>query len=438
VTFDHDNDRWQERVDGVVDEGADVVLLVSHGGVTGDGNDDDERLAAAVDGIDIIASGHRHHATEEALEVGDTILFEPGEYGGYVSQLDVTYNTTQGFISDYTFTLHPIDDSIAGVADVQAAVDAYSAAIDAQLQASPLGLTSGAVVAESSFDLELAPFAETGLGNLCADALRVVASTVVQGTAESAPFAVAALPSGVIRDPLYGGEAGQLTLADVYNVLPLGMSPADDQAVRVPGWPLVSMYLTAAEIRTVAEVGVSASQMLQSSSVWLNLGGMRVEIDPAQIITKVQRVYLCGNALPPGAPLNGDGDFFSETCDTRIYDLTDADFPADAPDLYRVVTDLYTVLSMKIALNAGFTIRPKDAAGTEVDLDDMAALLALRVDADPAFAGIQEITGWQALVNFLTEVLQDGGGVADVNEIPDAKYGEGGTALGRIAELPAN
>jgi len=169
--------------------------------------------------------------------------------------------------------------------------------------------------------------------------------------------------------------------------------------------------------------------------VWVNFGGARLEIDPDQLLLKVQRLHLCGNALPPGEPLNGDGDFFSEDCDNTVIDFTDQDFPVDDPTLYRVVTDLYTVLSLKIALNAGFDIQPKDAAGAEVDMEDMGALLALRIDADPATDGIQEITGWQALVTFLTQYLQDTGGENGVNEIPEAKYGEGGTGLGRLTDL---
>jgi len=281
----------------------------------------------------------------------------------------------------------------------------------------------------------LAAFEETALGNLCADALRAVASVVVQGTDESEPFAAAVVPSGVIRDPLYAGNTGLLTVADVYNALPLGMSPAGDQDPQVPGWPLLSFYVTAPELRVVGEASVSGSQLLNSSSIWLNFSGVRFERNPDQLMLQVMRVHLCGDALPAGAPLNGDGDLFSEHCDTRLIDMLDNEFVADEATLYRVVVDLYTILNIKMALDAGFEVRPKDAQGAEIDLSDMAALLALRIDADPNTDGIQELTGWQALITFLTGSLEDTGGVADVNEIPAAKYGDGGTAMGRLVDL---
>lgn len=72
-------------------------------------------------GIDIIASGHEHTATDSAFlsENGKTIIFSPGEYGKYICRLDATYNMTRKAIWDYSFSLIPIDDQIKGDAAVQ-------------------------------------------------------------------------------------------------------------------------------------------------------------------------------------------------------------------------------------------------------------------------------------------------------------------------------
>ena len=62
-------------------EGAEIIVCLSHSG-TGESlaSSEDEELAKAVDGIDVIVSGHTHSTLAEPLVVNDTYIVSSGPY----------------------------------------------------------------------------------------------------------------------------------------------------------------------------------------------------------------------------------------------------------------------------------------------------------------------------------------------------------------------
>ncbi len=78
----------QERMAEVVAEvraaGADCVVLLSHNGF-----DVDRKLAARVDGIDVILTGHTHDALPEPVQVNNTFLIASGSHGKFISRIDL-------------------------------------------------------------------------------------------------------------------------------------------------------------------------------------------------------------------------------------------------------------------------------------------------------------------------------------------------------------
>jgi len=221
VTFNHDYAFIQGQVDDLrTNQGVQLVIVLSHGGLENDGTGDDADLAKNVKGIDIIASGHFHTATSNtAAKCSDTIIFSPGEYGEFLSRLDINYNTILGKIVSYKFSNIPVDDTVQGDPAIQAMVDAYHTAINAGLAA--LGVTIDAPVSRTSFPIELASLQETGLGDLAADSVRAAATSLAPINDGNA-FDFSVVASGVIRDNICPGNTGLISFADIYNVLPLG------------------------------------------------------------------------------------------------------------------------------------------------------------------------------------------------------------------------
>lgn len=62
----------------------DVLIVLSHLGIRSD-----ERMAAEIDGIDLILGGHTHHLIEEPLRISGTAVCAAGKFGQYVGVVDL-------------------------------------------------------------------------------------------------------------------------------------------------------------------------------------------------------------------------------------------------------------------------------------------------------------------------------------------------------------
>jgi len=405
LTFNHDYSFLQERVNDLRNnDGVDIVILLSHSGIHPDGTGDDADIAENVSGIDIIASGHYHVATNSAFTNGasNTIIFSPGEYGEWLSRLDVTYNTETGAIENSSFTLIPVDDTITNRTVFETVISSYKSAIDAAL--SPFGYTLDTPVSRVSETMEIPGGVESGLGNLTADALRAIATSLAPLN-DLNPYQVAVIPNGVIRDGLLPGKTGVVTFTDVYNVLPLGTSPDTNQPL--PGYPLMSLYVTAADLRNICEAGLTVSAML-GSDFYLNFSGIRIDYNPSQaaLLQGVVAIYLC--------PVD---DWFTITQGQAI-DFT------DNQTLYHVVVDFYALQMLNAVTSIGLTIVPRDSSGNPIN---PAEYMLHRIDSNIS-PGIQELKEWAALLFYLNNFFPSTG-----NGIPSAIYGQNGIGMGRIS-----
>lgn len=103
--FGINEERLQSVVDSAREEGAKIVVLLSHNGM-----DIDLKLASRVSGIDAILGGHTHDAVPIAVEIkntgGKTLVINSGTTGKFISVLDFDFRN--GKIQDYQYHLVPV------------------------------------------------------------------------------------------------------------------------------------------------------------------------------------------------------------------------------------------------------------------------------------------------------------------------------------------
>ncbi|GAB2203698.1 thiosulfohydrolase SoxB [Roseibium sp. ROS1] len=127
------------------DEGAEIVVLLSHNGF-----DVDRKLASRVDGIDVILTGHTHDALPEPVIVNNTLVIASGSNGKFVSRVDL--DIQDGKLAGYAYRLIPIfSDVITPDADMAALIDEVRAPYEADL-ARVLGKTENLLYRRGNFN----------------------------------------------------------------------------------------------------------------------------------------------------------------------------------------------------------------------------------------------------------------------------------------------
>lgn len=380
------------------EHGADLIVHLSHGGLTDNPRtSEDDIIAQQISDLDVLFSGHSRFPLHHPRHHNGTWVAHAGEHGAHVGVMTLAIKEQQVELVDYE--LVDIDDSIPADPDIQARIDHY---IAEQLDSHTLAthqLRSYQTLATTDFDVTKTE-AESTLGNLVTDALLWAANRHLPDQ-EQAVVAVAA--NGLIRNSLLAGKSGDIALIDAFSVAPMGIG-ADDTL----GYPLVAFYLTAADLRNLAEVMTTLAPVV-GNAVSLNFAGLQFETLPQRLWFDRIVALKIGNST------------------TGYHTI---DHSKHNPDLYRIVTNLYnvTMVSFIKAKSRGvLEITPRTASGEPVkDLD------SLRIDRDPHQPGIQELKEWEALVSFLKQLPDtNGDGVADMPE----RYRQ---VEGRVVTLSGN
>ena len=315
-------------------EGPSLIVCLSHTG-TENGKGEDYELAKAVDGIDVIISGHTHSTLEEPVQVNDTLIVSCGEYTTNLGVLELKLDGT-GAVTDFDYRLVPVDETVSADADMERLAQSFQPMVEKEYL-SQFGLTFDQVLAQSTFDFT--PISQFGkehredtLGNLIADSY-VYAVQQAEGE-DYVPVDFAVVAAGVIRESF---SAGEITTSDVFNVSSLG-SGADGS----PGYPLISVWITGRELKDAFEVDASVTSLMPAAQIYG--AGMTWTWTPHRIL--LNRVNDCAQVLPDGTTV-----------------------PLEDDKLYRVVTGLYTGQMLGTVNDQSFgilTITPKDAQGNEV------------------------------------------------------------------------
>jgi 5'-nucleotidase len=263
-------------------EKVDVVIALSHGGVTKDAEGkfrtgDDVHLAEAVTGIDVVIGGHSHtELPEPVLANGRTPVVQTGKEGRNVGELVISIDGAALKVESYQ--LHPIDDSIAGDRAIGDEIDKLKQGVSAAVFASR-GYSVDQALAIAPQDLpntftDIA--ASTILANLVTDAHR-------KATQADIGFTV----NGLMRAPILRGKTGVVTVYDVFAVAPLGAGIVDKTA----GSALVTAYFSGQELKNILEFFL-VDNPAHPGEMFPRASGMRCRYDPSRpkfdVVTSIE------------------------------------------------------------------------------------------------------------------------------------------------------
>ena len=322
-------------------EGAEIIVCLSHSG-TGDSlaSSEDEELAKAVDGIDVIVSGHTHSTLAEPLVVNDTYIVSSGPCCQNLGSLTFSWDDGgEKRLLDYR--LIPIDETVAENPEIAGLVEQWKDMVG-ETYLARYGLTYDEVLTRSDYDLNTPASAvqeNNGLGTLVSDAFLWADRTLNAAYADS-PHTVSVTADGVLRANL---PAGDLTVAMAFDVLSMGVGEDGTS-----GFPLVAVYLTGKELKAAMEVDASVTPIMPAAQLYMS---------GAKYAFNTKRM------------------FFNRVYDTALTDVTFDEsgtgnaYEIDDNALYRVVTGMYsaqmlgTVKSKSMGL---LSLEPKQADGTPV------------------------------------------------------------------------
>jgi len=168
---------------------ADVVVLLSHLGIT-----DDETIAQTIPGIDIILGGHTHHVLPEGKWVNNTLLCGAGKYGQYIGVVELNETPKATVIETEPL---PACEQTKQILQV--------------LEQNSLRQLEQERVADLSADLPLQWFTPSPFAKLLATALR-----------EWCGGDIGMVNAGVLLEPL---SKGTVTKKDLHRICPHPINP---------------------------------------------------------------------------------------------------------------------------------------------------------------------------------------------------------------------
>ena len=231
-----------------------VVICLSHSGTSGEKGEDYE-LAEAVDGIDVIVSGHTHTTLREPITVGNTLIVSAAEYGRNLGVLKVTYNGDTVSRADYQ--LIPIDETVEEDPAIAALVEEYKTAVEEDYL-SKYGFSFDQVLLRNPYTFDTvkqvsATQHESTLCNIFSDAYK---RAVEKATGKKVDVTITA--AGVIRGSL---PVGDVTVSDVFNAASLGVGTEGE---------LIGIYLTGEDVKNAIELDASIQPLMKTAQLFMS------------------------------------------------------------------------------------------------------------------------------------------------------------------------
>ncbi len=236
----------QEAVNDAREEGAEIIIVLSHLG------DDPEvaysrGLIAATHGIDVVLDGHAHHVLNERLvnDRGDSVtLSSTGTKFAYIGRLTIDTDNR------VTTELLPISDCHRVNQAVQDTVLAIQQELEARVNA-PVGTTAFALADRDNQDNRLVRRQETNLGDFMADVARYTTGANI-----------GVCNGGGLRAGLYNET---ITFGNIVSIWPFNNTM---RVVECTGQQLLDAF------------EVSAANLPRENGDFMHVSGLRYTINP--------------------------------------------------------------------------------------------------------------------------------------------------------------
>ncbi|MEG0629817.1 MAG: bifunctional UDP-sugar hydrolase/5'-nucleotidase [Christensenellaceae bacterium] len=372
IQFEDTTTAAKRCVAALKEQGAQLILCLSHGGTSENADkSEDQLLAKAVEGIDVIISGHSHTTLEKPIVQNKTLIVSAGCYTKNLGVLDVS--VTKEGVQQTNYELVPIDENIAQNDEVLAKINEYKGFVQTEYL-DTLGIKYDDVAAYSPHHFTTQEeigrtYGEFGLADMITDAyLYELEKNGMQAD-------VAGINSGLIRSSILQGN---VTQSKLYEILSLGQG-ADETA----GYPLVEMYITGEELRSLCEVDVSVFPIMNEAQLFFS--GVKYQYNPNRLIfNKIMTVDV----------KNANGEF-EDLQEDKLYKVVSSQYLGE---MAAMITDAtYGILK----------ITPKDANGNVIT--DMKN--AILHDKDG-----KEIKEWVALSDYVQSFEKNADGVPQIPE----------------------
>lgn len=312
VTFSNYIDDAKKMVAEFEKMGVNKIVALTHIGY--DDNpavDNDQELAKAVKGIDVIVGGHSHTQLDKPVVVNEnaepTIIVQAYQYADFLGTLDVTFDKN-GKVVGHAGKLIKVADKVADPAAVEL-LNKYSSKIK-EVE----GKETGAIAinalenprsnANSNVSVRSN---ETPLGNVITDGMLSKAKVYNKNVV------MAFQNGGGIRSAI---NKGPITVGEVITVLPFGNT-------------LATMDLTGAEIKETFEI--SFKELPRENGGFLHVSGAKVKYDSSKPV---------GQRVVSIAYKNAEGNY-TEIQDDQKYTIATNAFTAKGGDGYTVLAKAY-------------------------------------------------------------------------------------------------
>ncbi|MFW6266622.1 MAG: bifunctional metallophosphatase/5'-nucleotidase [Halanaerobiales bacterium] len=329
IEFTDPAESIKERAKTLEEEGADMIIVVSHmpgetdsetGEVSGELIETAEKV-----NVDGIVGGHSHHLVTAV--VNDNAVVEAGNHGRYLGNLRFFVDAEDDEVYNAKPMTHPVRDNIINIEkdqETQEMVDGYAEELESQMEET-------VITTEEKLEREYNDISE--IGALITESMKNVASADI-----------AFQNPGGIRIDL---PAGDITVGHMYELLPFGNT-------------IVKAEMTGEQIVKVLEQSLTLEKgMLQHT-------GLEVKYD----MDKEEYNRVVEVTLPDGTPLEMD----------KEYTVATNNFLAEGGDKFETFTEVEfsntNVLVRDALLNF---LRELDSIDVDiedraVEVDDSAAL----------------------------------------------------------------